>query len=220
MSRRSIGLDEKLHEYVLAASLREHPSLLELREVTGGLEEAEMQIAPEQGQFMALLVRAIGARRTLEVGVFTGYSTLVVAMALPPGGRVVACDISEEWTSIGRRYWEQAGVQDRIDLRIGPAQKTLAGLIETEGEGAFDFAFIDADKENYDIYYEQCLRLVRRGGIVVMDNVLWSGRVADPNEQDAETKALRGINQKLHSDDRVDISMIPVGDGLTLVRKR
>ncbi len=220
MSRRSIGLDESLHDYILDVSLREHPALRELRDVTAGLEEAEMQIAPEQGQFMALLVRAINARRTLEVGVFTGYSAMAVAMALPPGGRVVACDISEDWTSIGKRYWQEAGVADRIDLRIGPASETLATLIESGDEGTFDFAFIDADKENYETYFEQCMQLVRKGGIIVLDNVLWSGKVADPQNEETETAALRSINRMLHSDDRVDLSLIPVGDGLTLARKR
>ncbi len=220
MSRRSIGLDESLHDYILDVSLREHPALRELRDVTAGLEEAEMQIAPEQGQFMALLVRAINARRTLEVGVFTGYSAMAVAMALPPGAQVVACDISEDWTSIGKRYWQEAGVADRIDLRIGPASETLATLIESGDEGTFDFAFIDADKENYETYFEQCMQLVRKGGIIVLDNVLWSGKVADPQNEETETAALRSINRMLHSDDRVDLSMIPVGDGLTLARKR
>lgn len=179
-----------------------------------------MQISVEQGQFMALLVRLLGAQKTLEVGVFTGYSALCVALALPPDGRVVACDISEAWTAIARRYWDQADVAGKIDLRLGPAMGTLQNL-EAQGHGGtFDFAFIDADKENYDRYYESALALVRPGGLVALDNTLWSGLVADPSVRDDDTVALRALNQKLHQDERIDLSLLPVGDGLTLARKR
>jgi caffeoyl-CoA O-methyltransferase len=179
-----------------------------------------MQIAPEQGQFMALLLQLIGARRCLEVGTFTGYSALACALALPGDGRLVTLDISTEWTAIARRYWIDAGVANRIELRLGPAAQSLAALLEADGPGSFDFAFIDADKTGYDRYYELALQLVRPGGLIAFDNVLWSGRVADPNAEDADTVALRVLNRKLHVDQRVDLAMVPIGDGLTLARRR
>jgi predicted O-methyltransferase YrrM len=220
MTRRTKALTDEVYDYLLRVSLREPDVLRELRDETAGLERSEMQIGPEQGQLMALLVELIGARRTLEIGTFTGYSALVVAMALPPEGRVVACDVSEEWTSIARRYWEKAGVSEKIDLRLGPARETLEALLREGRRDQFDFAFIDADKAHYDVYYELCLQLVRPGGLIAVDNVLWSGKVADPAVEDEDTEAIRRLNAKLASDERVTISLLPVGDGLTLARRR
>ncbi len=220
MSRRSLSLTDAVYEYLLDHSLREHPVLAELREKTAALEEADMQIAPEQGQFMGLLVKLLGVRRALEVGVFAGYSALSVALALPEDGVLVACDISREWTDIARPHWEAAGVAGRIDLRLGPANDTLNGLIDAGEGGTYDFAFIDADKLGYDAYYERCLTLLRPGGLVVIDNVLRDGRVADESVDDEETVAMRRLNRKILSDDRVDMSMLPVADGLTLAQKR
>jgi caffeoyl-CoA O-methyltransferase len=180
-----------------------------------------MQIGAEQGQFMSLLVRLIGAKRTLEVGTFTGYSALTVALALPADGQVIACDVSEEWTSIGRRYWQRAGVAHKIDLRIAPGNETLAKLVADHSQhNSFDFAFIDADKSNYGSYYEYCIQLVRPGGLIAVDNVLWSGGVIDPSDQRPDTLAIRALNAKLHDDERVDVSLVPIGDGLMLARKR
>jgi len=220
MAPRTIGLSAPLHDYVLSVTSREPDVLARLREETAGLEWARMQIGPDQGQFMALLVELMGARRTLEVGVFTGYSSLAVALALPEDGRVLACDVSEEWTAIARRYWEEAGVAHKIDLRLAPALETLDGLLAAGEAGRFDFAFIDADKENYDAYYERCLALLRRGGLLAIDNVLWDGAVIDPAKDDKDTNAIRALNAKLHRDERVTLSLVPVGDGLTLARKR
>lgn len=220
MSNRTLVLTAPLYAYLLEHSLREAPLLRGLREETAAMPRAGMQIAPEQGQFMALLVRLLGARRTLEVGVFTGYSALAVALALPAEGRIVACDVSEEWTAVARRYWQRAGVAAKIDLRLAPALATLDALLAAGEEGAFDFAFIDADKANYRGYYERCLRLVRRGGLVALDNTLWSGRVADPADATEDTRALRELNDALHRDERVDLSLLPLGDGLTLALKR
>jgi caffeoyl-CoA O-methyltransferase len=179
-----------------------------------------MQISPEQGQFMALLAELVGARRVLEVGIFTGYSALVVALALPTDGRIITCDVDEEMTAIARRYWAEGGVADKIDLRLGPAVDTLDALLSDGGADTFDFAFVDADKENYDAYYERALALLRQGGLMVIDNVLWSGAVADPNQKDADTNAIRALNAKLHGDQRVSLSLLPVSDGITLARKR
>jgi caffeoyl-CoA O-methyltransferase len=202
-------------------SLREPDVLRRLRDYTAAsVSEARMQIAPEQGQFMQLLVELIGAKKTLEVGVFTGYSSLAVALALPPDGKVIACDVSERWTSIAREYWKEAGVANKIELNLAPAAETLDRLIADGQQGTFDFAFIDADKENYDRYYERALVLVRRGGLIAIDNVLWHSRVIDPSTNDADTIAIRAINDKLHADDRVTLSLLPIGDGLTLARKR
>ena len=191
-----------------------------LREETASMEQANMQIGPEQGQFMALLVELIGARSVLEVGTFTGYSALAMAVALPENGALVACDVSEEWTAIGRRYWEEAGVGHKIELRLAPALETLDALLAEGRAGTFDFAFIDADKEGYDAYYERALELVRLGGLIALDNTLWEGKVADPAATDVDTEAIRAINAKLVLDERVTLSLIPVGDGLTLARKR
>ena len=219
MMDRNIPMDARLYTYLQEHSLREHPVLRELREATAGMRHAGMQISPEQGQFMALLARMLNARRTLEIGVFTGYSSLAVALALPADGQVIACDVSEEWTTMARRYWEKAGVSGRIDLRLAPAVKTLDALLEAGEAGRFDFAFIDADKPRYADYYERCLKLLRKGGLIVTDNTLWSGKVADANVQDEDTKALRAFNDSLHRDGRVAVSLLPIGDGVTLALK-
>lgn len=220
MSSKHTPLSDELAAYVREVSLREPELFRRLRQETAQLPLARMQITPEQGQFMALLVKLLGARRTLEIGVFTGYSTLAVAAALPEDGQVVACDVSEEWTAIARRYWAEAGVAHKIDLRLAPAQQTLDHLLAEGRQESFDFVFIDADKENYEAYYECGLHLLRRGGLIGIDNVLWHGQVADPSRTDAETEAIRSLNLKLRDDERVDISLIPIGDGLTLARKR
>ena len=217
---RQIALTDELLAYLHKVSLREAEPLRLLREETAKLPMAGMQISPDQGQFMALLVRLIGARRCLEIGTFTGYSSLAVALALPPDGRVVCCDVSEEYTAVARRAWASAGVAAKIELHIAPARATLDRLREAGQRGSFDFAFIDADKENYDAYYEASLELVRPGGLIAIDNVLWSGAVANSKRQDADTEALRALNLKLHDDERVDLSMLPIGDGLTLARIR
>ena len=220
MSNRTIQMTDRLYDYLLKVSLREPPLLAELRAETAKLPMAVMQISPEQGQFMALLAETIGARRAIEVGTFTGYSALCVALALPPGGKLIACDISEEFTAIARRYWAKSGIADRIELRLAPAMDTLHGLLAGGAAGSFDFAFIDADKTQYDAYYEAILKLLRPGGLVTIDNVLWSGAVADGRKRDADTLALRALNEKLKTDKRISLSMLPVGDGLTLARKR
>lgn len=217
---RAITMTDGLYAYLLEHSLRDHPVLRELREETAALPMARMQVAPDQGQFLALLARLVGARRCLEIGVFTGYSSLAVAMALPDDGSILALDVSEEWTAIARRYWKKAGVEQKIDLRIGKALSTLDTLIAQREFGRYDFAFIDADKTSYLAYYERCLELVRRGGLIAIDNTLWSGRVADPGNKEADTVALRAFNEALHRDERVDLSLLPVGDGVTLARKR
>ena len=220
MTRRTSHLSEELYTYLLDISLRELPVMRRLREETASMEQANMQIGPEQSQFMALLVELIGARSVLEVGTFTGYSALAMAVALPENGALVACDVSEEWTAIGRRYWEEAGVAHKIELRLAPALETLDALLAEGRAGTFDFAFIDADKEGYDAYYERALELVRLGGLIALDNTLWEGKVADPAVTDVDTEAIRAINAKLALDERVTLSLIPVGDGLTLARKR
>jgi predicted O-methyltransferase YrrM len=214
MAGRHPFLPDRIARYIVEHSVREPAVLKELREATAANPQAGMQIGADQGQFMALLVQAIGAKRCLEVGTFTGYSALAVALALPADGRIVCCDISEEWTAVARRFWKKAGVEHKIDLRLAPALQTLATL-----QGAFDFAFIDADKENYANYYERCLALLRRGGIIAIDNTLWSGAVADAKARDATTRSLRAFNDKLHADERVALSLLPVGDGLTLALK-
>lgn len=220
MSNRSIVLTDSLHEYMLSVSLREPELLLRLREETARDGASNMQISPEQGQFMALLVKLTNTKRCLEVGVYTGYSSLVTALALPEDGHILACDISESWTRIARRYWQQAGVEHKIELRLGAAMDTLDALLDEGQTETFDLAFIDADKESYLEYYERCLRLLRPGGLIVVDNTLWSGKVADPEVSDADTSAIRHFNETLHTDERVDLSLLPVGDGLTLARKR
>jgi predicted O-methyltransferase YrrM len=220
MSNRTIALDEPLYGYLLNHSLRESDTLRRLREQTMQHEWARMQIAPEQGQFMALLAEMIGARRMLEIGTFTGYSALWLASVLPPDGALICCDIDTEWTAIGLPYWEEAGVADRIDLRIAPAMQTLDELLRTGEAQYFDLAFVDADKENYLEYYERCLQLLRRGGLILFDNTLWAGAVADPQQQDTETRAIRALNEHLHRDSRISLSLVPIGDGLSIARKR
>ncbi|CAN1210798.1 hypothetical protein TUMEXPCC7403_11410 [Tumidithrix helvetica PCC 7403] len=214
------SLDDRLHNYLLSVSLREPSVLSALREETAQHVMSNMQIAPEQGQFMALLVQLIGAVKTLEIGVFTGYSSLSVALALPEHGKVIACDVSEEYTSIARRYWERAEVTHKIDLQIAPAVETLDRLLAEGQANSFDFAFIDADKENYDNYYERSLQLIRPGGLIAIDNVLWNGRVLDAQTQDSDTIAIRKLNEKLHQDQRITLSLLPISDGLTLAHKR
>jgi len=220
MTTKSIGLDPGLHHYLIENSLREGEVARRLRAETARLPESRMQIAPEQGQFMALLVHLIGARRVVEVGVFTGYSALCLAQALPADGRLLACDVSEEWTDIARRYWAEAGVAERIELVLGPARKTLQDRFLAGEGGQYDLAFIDADKVAYADYYEACLDLLRPGGLILVDNVLWSGRVADPNDTEDDTRALRKFNARLHGDERIELSMLPLADGLTMARKR
>ena len=220
MGKRTLKLDENLYDYLLSVSSRETPVLKRLREETDKLAEAGMQISPDQGQFMAMLLKLIGARRVIEIGTFTGYSALVMAMALPDEGKIICCDKSEEWTSMARRYWKEAGVDNRIDLLLGDALDTLNALIKAGNEKSFDFAFIDADKVNYPNYYERCLALLRQGGLIAVDNVLWGGSVINPEKQDDDTLAIRAFNKQLKDDDRVDISLVPIGDGLTLARKK
>ncbi|HEY9710792.1 MAG TPA: class I SAM-dependent methyltransferase [Oculatellaceae cyanobacterium] len=220
MSKKTLSFDDRLYDYFLSVSLREPDILRQLREETASFPGAAMQIAPEQGQFMALLIQLLGATKTIEVGVFTGYSSLCVALALPPNGKIVACDVSEESTSVARRYWEAAGVADKIDFRLAPALETLDQLLVDGQAETFDFAFIDADKGNYEGYYERSLQLIRPGGLIAIDNVLWSGDVAKPEVQDKQTEAIRALNKKLHHDERVTLSLVPIADGLTLALKR
>ena len=219
MSTRTTPLTDALYEYMLANSLRESDVLRRLREETAQLPESQMQVSPEQGQFMALLVKLMEARRTLEIGVFTGYSSLAVALALPDDGLITACDVSETYTRVARRYWRDAGVSQKIDLRIGAAVDTLDDLIADGKSGSYDFAFVDADKEQYDAYYERCLLLLRRGGLLVFDNVFRGGKVAEDSQPDAATVAMRALNEKLVHDPRIHVSMLPVADGLTLALK-
>jgi len=220
MANRSIQITDTLYDYMIANSVREPQILAELRAETSKLPLAMMQIGPEQGQFMALLVRLIGARNIVEVGTFTGYSSLAMALALGKDARITCCDISEEYTAIARRYWAKAGVGDRIDLKLGPAADTLQALLDGGAKGQVDFAFIDADKTNYERYYELVLQLLRPGGLVAIDNVLWGGEVANPAITDKDTVAIRSLNGKVLADERVDLSLVPIGDGLTLARKR
>lgn len=219
MSNKSYGLSDQEHDYLLKNTVREHPLLAQLRRETMAMPMARMQIAPEQAQFMQLLLSMLGARRTIEVGVFTGYSALATAMVLPEDGRLVACDISDAYTAVAKPYWQRAGVDQKIDLRLAPASETLDQLLAANEHGQYDFAFIDADKENYPRYYEQCLALLRSGGLIAIDNALWDGRVADKSHSDAETSAIREINVFVGSDKRVECSLVPIGDGLLLARK-
>jgi len=216
---RTLSIDDTLYRYIVDHSAREHPAQVGLREATRRHPHAGMQIGPDQAQFMALLVKLMGAHRTIEIGVFTGYSALSVALALPADGRVLACDINDEYTRVGKPFWQQAGVADRIDLRLAPALQTLDAELARGAAGSYDFAFIDADKTNYDNYYERCLQLLRTGGLIAIDNVLWSGAVARPS-RDADTLALQALNDKLHRDTRIDLSLLAIGDGLTLARRR
>ena len=220
MSRRTTPLTDSLYDYVLRVSVREPEVLARLREETAELEWAGMQISPEQGQFMRFLNEVLGTRRAIEVGVFTGYSSLSVALAMPDDGQLIACDVSEEWTSIARRYWREARVDHKIALRLAPALETLDALVSAGEAGRFDFAFIDADKEGYLDYYERCLALLRPGGVVALDNALWGGSVADESNQKPGTVAIRAVNARVGSDERVLASLVPIGDGLLLARKR
>jgi caffeoyl-CoA O-methyltransferase len=220
MTRKTLALTDALAAYLVAHGVRETAGQRALRRATQRLPDAGMQTAPEQGALLQVLVGLLAAKRCIEVGTFTGYSALCVALALPRSGRIVCCDVSEEWTSIARRYWKRAGVAARIDLRIAPALATLDALLERGEAGRYDFAFIDADKKNYASYYERCLRLLRRGGLVAIDNTLWYGRVIDRRQDDEDTRAIRAFNRKLHRDRRIGLAMIPIGDGLTLALKR
>lgn len=220
MSRTEWALAPVVAEYIDRTSLREDDLLRRLRAETAALPQAGMQISALQGQLMTLLTRLTGARRAIEIGTFTGYSSLCIARALPSNGRLLACDVSDAWTSVARRYWSEAGLTERIDLRLGPAAETLSACLANGEEGLYDLAFIDADKAGYDIYYERCLQLVRSGGLIMVDNVLWDGKVADPSENDADTVAIRTLNNKIADDPRVWSSLLPVADGLTLVLKR
>ena len=220
MSARTLQLDEHLHDYLLSVSVRETAAFRELRERTAKMPESMMQTSPEQGQLMRLLVKLMGARRALEIGTFTGYSALCIASALPEGGELVACDISAEWVDIGRPYWKEAGVAEKIEVRLNPAVDTQRELLDDGQAGSFDFVYIDADKENYVAYYENSLELLRAGGLIAVDNTLWSGKVADPDVDDETTEAIRQFNRHVADDERVDVSLVPIGDGLTLARKR
>ena len=220
MADRTIGISDDLAAYVRELGAREPAVLTRLREATAALPQHRMQVAPEEGAFLAMLVELTGARRCIEVGTFTGYSSTAVALALPADGRLVCCDVSEEWTAIARRHWDEAGVADRIDLRIAPAAETLDGLLADGEEGSYDFAFVDADKTGYDGYYERLLRLVRPGGLIAIDNTLWGGRVLDRDTEDEDTRAIQALNAKLRDDERVSLVLLPLADGVTLARRR
>jgi caffeoyl-CoA O-methyltransferase len=220
MSSKTLGLSDELSAYLQQVSLRDSEVLERLRDETRGMPMAGMQVSAEQGQFMQLLVKALGIRRAIEIGVYTGYSSLCVALAMPDDGRIIACDISEEWTSVAQRYWEEAGVTHKIELRLAPALETLDIMLENELNNSFDFAFIDADKTSYKDYYERALALIRPGGLIAIDNTLWNGAVVDESNQTDDTVAIREFNALVHADERVDISLLPIGDGLTLALKR
>jgi caffeoyl-CoA O-methyltransferase len=220
LSNRTLNLSDALYNYLLDNSLRETDLMRRLREETASLPGAGMQIGPEQGQFMALLVELMGAKRCLEIGTYTGYSALAVAQALPPDGRLLACDVNEQTTAVAKRYWAESGVAERIELRLAPALETLDSLIAEGAENTYDFVFIDADKTNYDAYYERSLTLLRPGGLIAVDNVLWGGAVTDSTYTDDSTEAIRALNAKVKSDQRVSCSLLPIGDGLLLALKR
>lgn len=220
MANQTVGLDSNFYAYFQGISLREPQLLQQLRQETANHPMGRMQIAPEQGQLMALLVQLMGAKKTLEIGVFTGYSSLAVALALPEDGTIIACDVDEEFTTIARRYWQQAGVDHKIELHLAPAIETLDNLLAQHQENSFDFVFIDADKSNYDNYYERGLKLLRQGGLMAIDNVFWGGKVADLSCQDNRTNQIRALNEKLHQDERITLSIVPIADGLTLALKR
>jgi O-methyltransferase len=220
MSSKTLFMPERAHAYVVAHSVRETAAQRALRAATSRIPGAGMQISPEQGALMQVLVRMLGVKRYLEIGTFTGYSALCVALAMPASGRLVCCDLSDEWTSVARKFWRQARVDSKIELRLAPALETLDSLLRERQAGRYDLAFIDADKQNYLNYFERCMRLVRRGGVIAIDNTLWMGRVADPRRADPDTRAIRAFNRRLHRDKRVDVALVPIGDGLTLACKR
>jgi len=220
MSTQTLPLDDKLYKYLLNVSLHEHDVLKKCRETTAKLPTARMQISPEQGQFMRWIVELMQAKNTIEIGVFTGYSTLCTALALPKDGKIIACDVSEKWTTLAKSFWKEAGVSEKIELNLAPALKTLDNLLEAHKQPFFDFVFIDADKENYLAYYEKSLPLLRTNGVIMIDNTLWGGDVADESIQDKSTIAIRKFNEFLFQDNRISLSLIPIGDGLTLARKR
>jgi caffeoyl-CoA O-methyltransferase len=220
MTGRRLLVTDDIHRYLVEHSVREPDVLARLRAATASLPLAQMQIGPEQGQLLALLAKLVGAKRCIEVGVFTGYSSLAVALALPQDGRILACDVSEEWTALARRFWREAGVEHKIELKLQPAVRTLEERLAAGEAGRYDFAFVDADKPAYDSYYELLLKLLRPGGLMALDNTLWSGAVLNPEEREPNTVALRALNDKLHRDERIDLSLLPVGDGVTLARKR
>jgi predicted O-methyltransferase YrrM len=217
---RPTPMTDALYEYALAVGLREPEAFRALRTETGRLAEGEMQIAPEQGPLLAMLVQILGAKNCLEIGTFTGYSSLWVASSLPTDGKLICCDVSEEYTALARKYWEKTGLAAKINLRLGPALDTLNALLAGGSAGRFDYAFIDADKANYGAYYEACLKLLRPGGLIAIDNTLWDGKVANPQVNDPDTVAIRALNQKIHADNRVSLSFLPFADGLTLALKR
>ncbi|MGZ4501998.1 MAG: O-methyltransferase [Nocardioidaceae bacterium] len=220
MANKTIGISDELAAYVMKVGAREPDVLARLREETAAIPEHDMQIAPEEGAFLALMVELTGARRCIEVGTFTGYSSTAVALALPEDGRLVCCDVSEEWTALARRYWNEAGVADKVDLRIAPATETLDRLLAAGEEATYDFAFVDADKTGYDDYYERLLRLVRPGGLIAFDNTLWGGEVLDQGSEDEDTRAIQALNAKLADDERITLCLLPVADGVTLARVR
>jgi predicted O-methyltransferase YrrM len=220
MTDRRLLVTDDIHRYLVEHSVREPDVLARLRAATASLPLAQMQIGPEQGQLLALLAKLVGAKRCIEVGVFTGYSSLAVALALPEDGRILACDVSEEWTAMARRFWREARVEHKIELKLQPAVRTLEERLAAGEAGRYDFAFVDADKPAYDSYYELLLKLLRPGGLMALDNTLWSGAVLNPEEREPNTVALRALNDKLHRDERIDLSLLPVGDGVTLARKR
>jgi predicted O-methyltransferase YrrM len=220
MANKTIGISDELAKYVVQVGAREPDVLARLRVETAAMPNHGMQIAPEQGAFLALLVQLVGARRCLEVGTFTGYSSTAVALALQEGGRLLCCDVSEEWTSVARRYWDEAGVADKVELRVAPAAETLDQLLAHGEESTYDFAFVDADKAGYDGYYERLLRLVRPGGLIALDNTLWGGRVLEAEAEDEDTRAIQALNAKLAGDERVSLSLVPMADGVTLALRR
>lgn len=220
MSKKALGLSKTLHQYLLDNSLNEHPILKKLRIFTTQDKKSMWQILPEEGQLISVLIKIIQAKKTLEIGTYTGYSTLITALALPKDGKIFTCDISNQWQKTARYYWKMAGVDKKITQFIAPAQETLVSLCVSGHKKTFDFIFIDADKKNYDVYYEQSLRLIRSGGVILIDNVLWQGRVADSHNTDVDTKAIRTLNAKIHTDSRVESAMVPIADGLSIVWKK
>lgn len=220
MSNRTLSVTDSVYDYLLKVSLREDDVLDALREETMAMPQSNMQISPEQGQFMQLLLQLMGARRAIEVGTFTGYSSICIARGLGVDGKLVCCDTSREFTSKAEEYWQKAGLADRIELRLGPADETLQKMIDTGEAGSFDFVFIDADKKGYPTYFEQAMKLLRPGGLIGVDNTLWYGRVADPANDESNTEEIRQFNASLTDDERIDLSLVPIGDGLTLARKR